>query len=54
LTSRAVRARLDELGIVHRRGGYRDPRPSPVSWFGELRQRCIWREEFETLDEARE
>jgi putative transposase len=24
-TSRAFRARLDELGITHRRGGYRDP-----------------------------
>jgi len=24
------------------------------SWFSRLKQRCIWREEFETLDEARE
>jgi putative transposase len=23
------------------------------SWFSKLKQRCIWREEFETLDEAR-
>jgi len=24
------------------------------SWFGKLKERCIWREEFETLDHARE
>ncbi|MBA3780226.1 MAG: transposase, partial [Chloroflexi bacterium] len=24
------------------------------SWFSKLKQRCIWREEFETLDQARE
>jgi hypothetical protein len=23
------------------------------SWFGKLKQRCVWHEEFETLDEAR-
>ncbi|WP_431844380.1 integrase core domain-containing protein [Paraconexibacter algicola] len=23
------------------------------SWFGKLKLRCVWREEFETLDEAR-
>jgi putative transposase len=54
-TSRAFRARLGELGIVHRRGGYRDPESQAFieSWFSKLRQRCIWREEFEILDEAR-
>jgi putative transposase len=54
-TSRAFRARLAELGIVHRRGGYRDPESQAFieSWFSKLKQRCIWREEFETLDEAR-
>ena len=54
-TSRAFRARLSELGISHRRGGYRDPESQAFieSWFGKLKQRCIWREEFETLDEAR-
>ena len=54
-TSRAFRARLTELGIVHRRGGYRDPESQAFieSWFSKLKQRCIWREEFETLDEAR-
>jgi len=54
-TSRAFRASLGELGITHRRGGYRDPESQAFieSWFGKLKQRCIWREEFETLDEAR-
>jgi hypothetical protein len=54
-TSRAFRARLAHHGIVHRRGGYRDPESQAFleSWFGKLKQRCIWREEFETLDEAR-
>ena len=55
-TSRALRARLSEHGIVHRRGGYRDPESQAFieSWFGKLKERCVWREEFETLDEARE
>jgi putative transposase len=46
---------LGELGITHRRGGYRDPESQAFieSWFAKLKQRCIWREEFETLDEAR-
>jgi putative transposase len=54
-TSRAFRARLGELGITHRRGGYRDPESQAFieSWFSKLKQRCIWREEFETLDDAR-
>jgi transposase InsO family protein len=34
------------------------PRPESQafieSWFGKLKQRCVWRQEFETLDEARE
>jgi putative transposase len=54
-TSRALRARLSELGITHRRGGYRDPESQAFieSWFSKLKLRCVWREEFETLDEAR-
>jgi putative transposase len=54
-TSRAFRARLTELGITHRRGGYRDPESQAFieSWFSKLKQRCVWREEFETLDQAR-
>jgi putative transposase len=55
-TSKRLRARLAELGIAHRRGGYRDPESQAFieSWFSKLKLRCVWREEFETLDEARE
>ncbi len=55
-TSRSFRARLAEHAITHRRGGYRDPESQAFieSWFSKLKQRCIWREEFETLDEGRE
>jgi putative transposase len=55
-TARAFKALLAALGIAHRRGGYRDPESQAFieSWFGKLKQRCIWRHEFETLDEARE
>jgi putative transposase len=54
-TSRSFRARLTEHGIAHRRGGYRDPESQAFieSWFSKLKLRCVWREEFETLDEAR-
>ncbi len=54
-TSRAFRGRLGEHKITHRRGGYRDPESQAFieSWFSKLKQRCVWREEFETLDEAR-
>lgn len=54
-TSRRFRARLGQHGITHRRGGYRDPESQAFieSWFGKLKQRCVWREEFETIDEAR-
>jgi putative transposase len=54
-TSRRFRARLGELGIVHRRGGYRDPESQAFieSWFSKLKLRCVWREEFETLEQAR-
>jgi putative transposase len=54
-TSRAFRARLGKLGITHRRGGYRDPESQAFieSWFGKLKQRLVWRTEFETLDDAR-
>ena len=55
-TSRAFRARLAEHGITHRRGGYRDPESQAFieSWFSKLKERCVWREEFETIDQARE
>jgi putative transposase len=43
-TSRAFRRRLTELGITHRRGGYRDPESQAFieSWFSMLKQRCVW------------
>jgi len=54
-TSRAFCTRLTELGIAHRRGGYRDPESQAFieSWFGKLKERLVWRSEFETLDQAR-
>jgi len=54
-TSRAFRTRLGELGISHRRGGYRDPESQAFieSWFGKLKERLVWRSEFETLEHAR-
>ncbi len=44
------------MGVAHRRGGYRDPESQAFieSWFGKLKERCVWLHEFETLDEARE
>jgi putative transposase len=54
-TARRFRGRLAELGIRHRRGGYRDPESQAFieSWFGKLKQREVWLNEYETLDEAR-
>jgi putative transposase len=54
-TARRFKAVLSGLGIRHRRGGYRDPESQAFieSWFGKLKERLIWRTEFETLDEAR-
>jgi putative transposase len=42
--------------VTHGRGGHRDPESQAFieSWFGKLKQRCVWREEFETIDQARE
>jgi len=54
-TSRGFRARLSELGITHRRGGYRDPESQAFieSWFGMLKRREVWRHDYETLEDAR-
>jgi putative transposase len=54
-TSRGFRARLAELGIAHRRGGYRDPESQAFieSWFSKLKEREVWRSEYETLEQAR-
>jgi putative transposase len=53
-TSRRFRERLTEHRVTHRRGGYRDPESQAFieSWFGKLKERLIWRSEFETLDQA--
>jgi putative transposase len=55
-TSRGFRAHLKDLGITHRRGGYRDPGSQAFieSWFSKLKERLVWRSEFETLEEARQ
>ena len=54
-TARRFRARLGELGIKHRRGGYRDPESQAFieSWFGKLKEREVWLNEYETLEDAR-
>ena len=54
-TSRGFRARLAELGITHRRGGHSEPESQAFieSWFSKLKERLVWRSEFETLDDAR-
>ncbi len=54
-TARHFKARLVELGIKHRRGGYRDPESQAFieSWFGKLKEREVWLNEYETLADAR-
>ncbi len=54
-TARRFKGRLAELGIRHRRGGYRDPESQAFieSWFGKLKEREVWLNEYETLDDAR-
>jgi putative transposase len=54
-TARRFKARLAELGIHHRRGGYRDPESQAFieSWFGKLKEREVWPNEYEILDDAR-
>ena len=54
-TARRFRERLGKQGIRHRRGGYRDPESQAFieSWFGKLKEREVWLNEYETLDDAR-
>jgi len=54
-TARRFKEKLAELGIRHRRGGYRDPESQAFieSWFGKLTEREVWLNEYETLDDAR-
>jgi putative transposase len=55
-TARRFKLRLAELGVRHRRGGYRDPESQAFieSWFGKLKEREVWLNEYETLDDARQ
>ena len=55
-TARRFRETLGGLGIRHRRGGYRDPESQAFieSWFGKLKEREVWLNEYETLDHARQ
>jgi putative transposase len=54
-TARRFGQKLADLGIRHRRGGYRDPESQAFidSWFGKLKEREVWLNEYETLDDAR-
>ena len=54
-TARRFRETLAKLGIRHRRGGYREPESQAFieSWFGKLKEREVWLNEYETLDDAR-
>ncbi|MFN8159593.1 MAG: IS3 family transposase [Solirubrobacterales bacterium] len=54
-TARRFKQVLSGLGVRHRRGGYRDPESQAFieSWFGKLKEREVWRNEYETLEEAR-
>jgi putative transposase len=54
-TARRFRQTLAELETRHRRGGYRDPESQAFieSWFGKLKEREVWLNEYETLDDAR-
>jgi putative transposase len=55
-TARRFRAALSGLGIRHRCGGYRDPESQTFieSWFGKLKQREVWLNEYETIDDVRQ
>jgi putative transposase len=54
-TARSFKAVLSGLGVAHRRGGYRDPESQAFieSWFGKLKEREVWLNEYETLDDGR-
>ena len=55
-TARRFRQKLADLKIRHRRGGYRDPESQAFieSWFGKLKEREVWLNEYETLEDARQ
>src|SRR5262245_18633788 len=51
-TALRFRARLTDLSIRDSRGGYRDPESQAFieSWFGKLKEREVWLDEYETLE----
>jgi len=55
-TARVFKSVLASLGIAHPRGGYHDPDSHAFveSRFGKLKEGCVWRHEFQTLDQPRE
>jgi putative transposase len=54
-TARRFKTTLAGLEVRHRRGGYRDPESQAFieSWFGKLKEREVWLNEYETLEDAR-
>lgn len=54
-TARKTKELFFELCIEHRRGGYRDPESQAFieSWFGKLKEREVWPNDYETLEHAR-
>jgi putative transposase len=54
-TSRAFRAALAERDVAHRRGGHRDPESQAFieSGFAKRKEREVWLNEYETLNDAR-
>jgi putative transposase len=54
-TSRDFRKHLSARGVLHRRGGYRDPESQAFieSWFGQFKKRCAWRAQWESIEQAR-
>lgn len=54
-TSKAFRSHLADIGVAHRRGGYRDPESQAFieSWFGTLKTKEVWPNFYESLARAR-
>jgi len=55
LARQAAGGRSPRLAGKDGRQGYRDPESQAFieSWFSKLKERLVWRSEFETLDDAR-
>ena len=54
-TARKTKTLMRLLGVVHRRGGYRDPESQAFieSWFDKLKRREVWLNDYETLEDGR-